>query len=161
MGQIIKTFSDGSFIEYDRGKFDEWCVYYTNSNGKRNPPKDTEYFEQLKNLAETYGADRIYNDFVEVYIWTKKSVEEDTLTKITELADTYGDDSLVIDVIFSILYVAMIAEENKAFTKLGKRIKRLGIHVLLLEDKSVFYAANYMKGKNWREISTDCQQRGF
>ncbi len=48
MGQFIKSFSDGSFLEYDRGSFDEWCVYLTKSDGSRRPPRDVDYFEQLK-----------------------------------------------------------------------------------------------------------------
>ena len=161
MGQLIKRFSDDSFIEYDKGSFDDWCVYYTSSSGGRTPPRDTDYFAQLKDLAHKYGADRVYRDYVTVYNWTGKKVDRKTLVDITELSDTYGADALTVDVIFSILYVAMIAEENKAFTKLGKRIKRLGIHVLLLEDKSVSHAANFMRGKGWREIANDCEKRGF
>lgn len=161
MGQHIKTFSDGSFIEYDRGSFDEWCVYFTSTSGRRNPPRDTDYFSQLKELASVYGTNRIYRDYVKVYEWTEKRVEQSTLEAITELSLSYGNDALTIDIIFSILYVAMIAEENKRYTKLGKRIKRLGIYMLLLENKSVSYAANFMRGKGWREIASDCEKRGF
>ena len=38
---IIKVFSDKSKLEYDKGSFDDWCVYYTNAAGIRKPPKDT------------------------------------------------------------------------------------------------------------------------
>ena len=55
----------------------------------------------------------------------------------------------------------MIAEENKAFTRLGKRIKRLGIYKLLIENKSVQQSANFMRGMGWREISDLCNERGF
>ena len=51
-----------------------------------------------------------------------------------------------IHTIFSILYMAMIAEERKAGTRLGKRIKRLGIHKLLIENIPVREAANFMRG---------------
>lgn len=27
MGRIVTTFSDGSKLEYDKGAFDDWCVY--------------------------------------------------------------------------------------------------------------------------------------
>lgn len=161
MGHHIKTFSDGSFIEYDHGKFDEWCVYFTSTDGIRTPPRDTDYFVQLKKFASVYGANKIYRDYVKVYDWTEKRVEQRTLEAITELSLSYENDALTIDIIFSILYVAMIAEENKRNTKLGKRIKRLGIYVLLLENKSVSYAANFMRGKGWREIASDCEERGF
>ena len=63
--------------------------------------------------------------------------------------------------ILSILYMAMIAEEKKEYTRLGKRIKRLGIHKLLLEDSSVKDAANFMRGMNWRQIAKLCEDRGF
>ena len=159
MGQLIKTFSDGSFIEYDRGSFDAWCVYFTSPSGRRNPPRDTDYFAQLKDLARRYGANRLYEDYVTVYNWTGKRVDNNTLAAITQLSYAYGEDALTVDIIFSILYVAMIAEENKANTKLGKRIKRLGIYVLLLEDKPVSHAANFMRGKGWRDIARDCNER--
>lgn len=55
----------------------------------------------------------------------------------------------------------MIAEEQKQFTRLGKRIKRLGIHMLLLESKSVHEAANFIRGMGWRDIATHCDERGF
>ena len=50
--EIIKEFEDGSFLEYDDGRFDKWCVYYTDSNGKRKAPKDTDYFEDLYNFSK-------------------------------------------------------------------------------------------------------------
>ena len=161
MGQLIKSFSDGSFLEYDRGSFDDWCVYLTKSNGSRKPPRDVDYFSQLKQLANKYGVDQIYNDYVRIYGLTGKQVEEHSLAAISEIAASYGNDTLEADVIFSILYMAMIAEEQKKFTQLGKRIKRLGIHKLLIEDCSVNESANFMRGMGWRDIATLCEERGF
>ena len=161
MGQFIKSFSDGSFLEYDQGSFDGWCVYLTKSNGSRRPPRDVDYFSQLKQLADKYGANQVYNDYVRVYNLTGKQVEEHSLAAISEIAASYGNDTLEADVIFSILYMAMIAEEQKKFTQLGKRIKRLGIHKLLIEDCSVNESANFMRGMGWRDIATLCEERGF
>ena len=125
MGQIIKKFDNDFFLEYDRGKFDDWCVYLTNSAGQRYAPRDIDYFNQIKHFAKKYGKLKIYN-------LTKKTVEEANLSAITEIASSYGEDATEIDIIFSILYMAMIAEERKENTRLGKRIKRLGIHMLLI-----------------------------
>lgn len=161
MGQHIKTFADNSFIEYDQGKFDKWCVYYTSANGVRTAPKDTDYFRKLKELSQKYGAMRLYSDYVNLYNMTGKELEDYKLKFITDMASAYGKDSLAVDVIFSILYVAMISEEKVTYTKLGKRIKRLGVHLLLLEDAPVGYAANIMRGKKWYEIDADCRERGF
>ncbi len=161
MGKMIKKFNDGSYLEYDRGSFDDWCVYLTKTDGTRKPPRDTDYFQQLKELSNTYGKNRVYEDYVKVYELTGKSVEDSVLNEISKISNNYGEDSLEVDIIFSILYMAMIAEENKAFTRLGKRIKRLGIYKLLIENNSVQQSANFMRGMGWREISDLCNERGF
>ena len=57
--------------------------------------------------------------------------------------------------------MAMIAEENKANTKLGKKIKRLGVHQILIENITPNISANYSKGMKWREIEKECKERGF
>ena len=79
MGQLIKQYPDGSFLEYDRGGFDDWCVYLTDASGNRKPPRDTDYFTQLKNLAERFGTDKVYNDYVKVYDLTGKQVSKAAL----------------------------------------------------------------------------------
>ena len=158
---IIKRFSDGAFLEYAQGAFDEWCVYITNAQGERRPPYDRDYFGFLKSISTAFGVEKIYSDFVSIYERTGKEIAEDTLEYIEAIAETYGIKSLQMEKIFTILYMAMIAEENKRNTRLGKRIKRLGMHVLLLENQPVEYAANFMRGKGWREIDRLCKERGF
>lgn len=161
MGQRIKTFSNGSYLEYDRGKFDDWCVYLTQANGNRRPPRDMDYFTDLQELSAKYGVERVYGDFVRVYDMTGKQVNNRTLEVISQIAEGYGFDSPKVDTIFSILYMAMIAEEQKRNTRLGKRIKRLGIYVLLIEKRTVLYSTSFMRGMDWHEIDTQCKQRGF
>ena len=161
MGKLIKRFPDGSFLEYDRGCFDDWCVYLTDASGNCTPPRDTDYFTQLKNLAERFCPDKVYSDYVQVYDLTGKQVSEEVLESITHLSEEYGASANQVDIIFSILYMAMIAEENKEGTRLGKRIKRLGIHKLLIEDVAVREAANFMRGMGWRDIARLCEERGF
>lgn len=161
MGQHIKTFLDNSFIKYDRGNFDDWCVYYISANGECTAPTDIDYFQELKNLAQKYGVEKVYSDFVSIYNITGKELEENILQYITNISSEYGKDSLKVDIIFSILYVAMISEEKIVYTKLGKRIKRLGVHLLLIDGESVDISANIMRGKKWYEIDADCRKRGF
>ena len=161
MGQLIKHFPDGSFLEYDRGGFDDWCVYLTDASGKRKPPRDIDYFAQLRSLAERFGTDKVYNDYVKVYELTGKQVSKADLDCISRLSEEYGASANQVDTIFFILYMAMIAEERKAGTRLGKRIKRLGIHKLLIENIPVREAANFMRGMGWRDIARLCEERGF
>lgn len=158
---VVKKFSDGAFLEYAQGSFDEWCVYITNAKGERMPPYDKDYFGFLKKMSIVFGAKKIYSDFVSIYERTGIEVDRNTLEHIESIAGTYGMRSLQMEKIFTILYMAMISEENKRGAIIGKRIKRLGMHVLLLEAQSVEYAANFMKGKKWREIDALCKERGF
>lgn len=161
MGQKIKDFSDGSYLEYDKGSFDEWCVYLVQPNGVRRPPRDVDYFSELKDLSAKYGVQQVYRDYVSVYDITGKKVSTTVFTYISKLAGKYGVDSPKVDILFSILYMAMIAEENRRYTRLGKRIKRLGIYALLIENRSVNESANFMRNMNWREIDKLCTARGF
>lgn len=55
----------------------------------------------------------------------------------------------------------MIAEKRKQYTRLGKRIKRLGIYKLLIEKSNIYEAANFMRGMNWKDIDKLCKNRGF
>ena len=159
---IVKTFGDGSYLEYSEGNFDKWCVYMVNPNkGFRNPPKDIHYFGFLQKQSSIYGAEKIYQDFVTIYNLTGKQVESAVLDIIDRLAASYGDEALAFSKIFTILYMAMLAEENKKQTHLGKRIKRLGMHQLLIEGRSVDEAANFMRGMNWHQIDILCKERGF
>ena len=48
---------------------------------------------------------------------------------------------------FIVIYAGMVAERNKKFTKLKERIKRLGMHQVLLEQMPVQEAANWSKEK--------------
>lgn len=161
MGFKIKIFANDSFLEYDRGNFDDWCVYLTEPDKGRRALRDRDYFTELKNYAKKYGEKKIYQDYVKVYDLTNKCIEKDSLEKITEISSEYSQDALKIDIIFSILYMAMIAEEQKKNTRLGKRIKRLGIHILLMENGSPSYSADFMRGMNWKEIDKLCKKRGF
>ena len=158
----IKTFSDGSYLEYADGSFDQWCVYMVNpARHFRQPPKDIHYFGFLQSQAQVFGHQKIYNDFVALYEATRKDVEQSVLDKIDAIAATYANAALEFSKIYTILYMGMLAEEKKAGTRLGKRIKRLGVHKLLIEKRTVDEAANFMRGMNWRTIDTMCKERGF
>lgn len=158
----LKIFEDGSFIGYDSGRFDKYCVYLVKDLNKK-APKDIEYFESLKILSKKYGSKKIYQDFIRIYDKTSNMVENSVLNDLIDnIANSYDeDDSLEINKVFSTIYLGMIAEEKKENTKLGKKIKRLGIHYLLIDNKSVSISANFMKGMNYQEIESLCKERGF
>ncbi|MDC3273546.1 hypothetical protein OAU49_02740 [Alphaproteobacteria bacterium] len=154
--KIVKKFKDGSEIGFGKGRFDDYCVYLD-----KKPPLDVHYFTRLYELKEIYGGSNIYNDFIYIYELVTKKLESAVLENITHISQKYKDDIIRVDKIFTILYMAMIAEENKVNTKLGKKIKRLGVHQILIENITPNVSANYSKGMKWREIEKECIERGF
>lgn len=161
MAKSVTQFEDGSLLEYDRGAFDEWCVYLTRPKQSRYAPKDFQYFQRLREYASIYGAESLYSDFVSIYSLTTKTLNKEVFNHITSICSKYGERTLDIAIDFSIMYMGMIAEENKEFTKLGKRVKRLGVHQVLIDSMSPNEAANFSKGKKWRELDTLCSSKGF
>lgn len=161
---LIKKFRDGSFLEYAQGKFDVWCVYHTDKNGLKKPPLDLEYFEELVVLANTFGSERVYLDFVNVYEFVRhyKAILKEGHLLIDNISGSYSDPNKV-DILLTILYSAMVAEEKKEYTKLGAKIKRLGVHQILRDTPPLCpkIAANYSRGMKWREIDDECKKRGF
>lgn len=157
----VKRFVDGSILSFGKGSFDNWCVFYKDLYGNYYVPRDEEYFAELKNFAECYGAETLYNDFVNIYEFTTKQIDNNVLKYIENLSKKYNGNELKIEILFTIIYMAMIAEENKENTVLGKKIKRLGIHQLLLEDYTPENAATFSCGMKATDIKRMCFERGF
>lgn len=160
-GKTIKTFSNGVSVEFDEGRIDAWRVCLIDSDGGRFAPKDSFYFSKLKELADDYGVNRVYDDFVELYDETGKDVSKKVLGLIDDIAEDYGKDALKANVTFTLLYLTMIAEENRKNTKLGRRIKRLGAYELLKKNRPLDDAMSFMKDMPWRKIAELCEERGF
>ncbi len=158
---IARTFSDGSFLEFDTGKFDAWCVYLTRPNQERYAPRDEIYFYDLLQFGNKHGARIIYDDFISIYDKAQLDLEQTVFEHIHSISQKYGEDALDIEIIYAILYMGMVAENNKKNAILKKRVKRLGIHQVLIDGYTPNKAANYSKGKKWRDLDSDCRARGF
>jgi len=161
MPTLIKNVRDRNLVEFDSGSFDSWCVYLTRPGQFRYAPKDTEYFTKLKLLGNVHSSQKIYNDFVTFYTPTNRNIDTNVLNLITSLADHYSADIEETDIWFSVIYAGMVAEENKAHAILKKRIKRLGLHQVLIEGLDPNYAASFSRGKKWRELDALMRERGF
>jgi len=157
----LKTFQDGSTLEYGRGRFDEYCLFLSKDQ-MTFTPHDKLYFKAIFTLATKHGAEKIYKDFVKIYDNTTDKIDPHILnTMIDKISRDYGKDSIEMNIIFSVLYAGMIAEENKAFSVLGKKVKRLGLYQVLFEGMQPDVAANFSKGKKYMEIERECIARGF
>ena len=161
MSTLVKNVRGSNLVEFDNGTFDNWCVYLTRPAVTRYAPKDTEYFAILRSFGKKYGNKKLYEDFASFYEPTSKTIDTRVLDLITVLADKYEADAEDLDIWFTVIYAGMVAEENKAFARLKKRIKRLGLHQVLMEGMSVPDAAHYSRGKKWRDLDIEMWQRGF
>lgn len=158
---LIRQWSDGTTLRFGPGRFDSWCVLLSNQRVANYAPKDRDYFTRLRQLADRHGAAVLYRDFVHIYERTNARLDPSVLTLIAQLAVAYGSDAPQAEVVFAIVYATMVAEENKRKAVLKKRIKRLAVHQMLLEDMSVESVVVWSKGKRWIELDTACRQRGF
>lgn len=161
MAQLIKHFSDGSLLEFDQGNFDGWCIFLTRPGRPRFAPKDWQYFTRLQEMAAVYGADKTYADFVSVFDRTERALDAELLAHISTFSCDYAQHILRADIVFTLLYAGMLAEENKEHAPLGKRIKRLGVHQVVLEDMRPREAATFSVGRPWQTLAQLCESRGF
>lgn len=161
MATLIKNVQERNIVEFDRGTFDDWCVFLTRPAQLRYAPKDTEYFSFFIDLASRHGTLKVYNDFIRIYNSTKTSIDEPILKLITQIANTYNGEAEEVDIWFTIIYSGMVAEENKQYAILKKRVKRLGIHQILFNVLSPYEAANFARGKKWRELDVIMKSLGF
>lgn len=159
--RVVYVAPDGCKLEFGRGNFDEWCVWECGSDGSRYAPRDIDYFASLIQYAETYTAERVYSDFVSIYNVAGTDVSELEVAHVKALADFYQGHIEAVTKVFLILLMGMVAENRKLNTRLGKRIKRLGVYDLLFVSRSVVHAANFMRGKSWRELDGLCREYGF
>jgi hypothetical protein len=161
MATTINSAPGRFHIEFDFGTFDHWCVFLSRNGMPRYAPKDTEYFAILQQLATRHGSNKLYYHFVLIYERTSSRIDTDVLLMIRKMAEEYGSDTEDIEIWFTVLYAGMIAEENKENAVLKKRIKRLGMHQLLIEKFEPNIAANFSRGKTWRELDAQMREKGF
>jgi hypothetical protein len=162
MAILIKNLRNDRKVTFDKGRFDDWCVYVVESNGSKAPPYDTNYFKYFERITQYYPENKIYEDFVLIYDQTTSKIDEDVLILIDKIVDTYKEkDRTLVEQWFSVIYAGMIAEENKNGTVLKKRIKRLGMYQVLVLNMSPGDAANFSRGKKATELSPLMKSYGF
>ena len=162
MERLIKKISKDIEIVYDRGSFDEWCVFIKNGKTK-TAPRDVEYFNFFKKLGESHSNQQVYDDYIKIYDLVSENIENEVIDLIIDIAKNNYDASLSKEVAtnFIVIYAGMVAEKNKKYAVLKERIKRLGMHQILMEGYDTKVAANYSKGKKATELDLICKKYGF
>ena len=159
---MIQRISNDLEIVFDDGKFDKWCVYIKDENGKK-PPLDIDYFNFFIELGKKYSNEKVYKDFVKIYDSVSNQIEKKVLGLIIGIAKNEYDVNISKEVAtnFIVVYAGMTAERNKKFTVLKERIKRLGMHQILILSYKAETAANFSKGKKAKDLDIICKGYGF
>lgn len=162
MRRLVKNLVNNKQIIFDAGRFDDWCVYLVESFGFKTAPSDVTYFSELKEIAQHYQHAKVYYDFVSIYDLTTKEIDPLVLQMIDECVVTYKEcHQETIEKWFTVIYAGMIAEENKQHAVLKKRIKRLGMHQVLILGMQPSYAAKFSYGKKWKDLDGVMTPYGF
>ncbi|MDR2652338.1 MAG: hypothetical protein LBC68_08520 [Prevotellaceae bacterium] len=160
--EIVKNLQKNRKVIFDSGKFDDWCVFVVEADETKNAPLDKTYFNDLYEISSKYPKNKVYNDFVEIYKNTTKDIDAVVLSQIDDIVNTYDPaDKTIIEQWFTVIYAGMVAEENKDRAILKKRIKRLGMHQVLILNMPANEAAQFSKGKPWRELDSIMKGFGF
>jgi hypothetical protein len=162
MAALVKRLRNKKQVIFDKGKFDEWCVYIIECNGEKSAPHDVTYFTYLLEISKYYPKNKVYHDFVSIYSVTSKTVDEAVLTLIDSIIGTYtAEHQILTEQWLAVIYAGMIAEENKANAILKKRVKRLGVHQVLVLGMPPSEAAKFSNGKKWRDLDAIMKSNGF
>ena len=154
---VVHQFKKGH-ITFMEGKFDKWAVV-VKAPGIPEWPKDVWYFTKLLMYKYDLG-EKVWDDFCALYDKVTPDVDESVFDWIRDTSAGYPNSS-ESEIVFSILYMTMIAEENKQGAVLKRRIKKLGVYQVLKEGMRPVLAAEYSKGKKAGTLVLECHSRGF
>lgn len=166
--QHVATFTSENekvALYFGKGSFDNWCIHVISGNKRwMRFPTDVWYFRIVRQWSKERSAKAIYDDFVRIYDATTAGAKYDdtapVIQLIKEISWNHRDDFEAC-VVWTILYMGMIAEENKDGAILKKRIKRLGMHQVLIDNIPPTAAANFSRGKAVGDLTLECHRRGF
>lgn len=157
---VVKEFLDGGRFAFVCGRFDAWMVDCFDMSYLSRYPKDEEIFNMVLLMAKLFGPFSIWEKFQDLFNLTDKNIYQDVLDGIEEMSRKQNSSRLIREV-FTFIYLAMVAEENKIRAPLGKRVKALAMHQLLIEGLPPHIVAECSKGKGWRLLQQWCEQRGI
>ena len=146
-------------IYFDRGKFDSYCVYVNRVGYERCAPTDDIYFKWIKGLAHRYGVIQVYTDFCLLYDIVDDKINKNKVIALVSNLDLHYNENTIIW--WLIFYMTMVAECKKKNAILKKRIKKLGVYNILIENESIDDVVQYMRGKKWQELDELMKERGI
>ena len=168
-GQPLDRYKKSAIMSFGQGNFDEWCIFIQGSAGYPKVPTDVWGLNFLKSWSEDKSAESIYDDFIQIYDQVGEGATYSHTKPVIELIEQIAfkyPSYIDACVVWTYFYMGMIAEENKKNDKgeklpLRRRIKRLGVYMVLMEGIQPQVAANYSRGLGADYLDKVCFYRGF
>ena len=154
----IALYDDGTYLCFDHGGFDNYCVFIRSKDGLNLCPHDQDYFRfarELGDLCSNRG--EIFWAFMNAYAHIQDFQPEANPQDIEELekrAKEFGHIQKEVFLFLTIMYATMIAEENwrGGKTLLGRDVKKVGIFKVLVEDCDPKVASDSLREADWNSI---------
>jgi hypothetical protein len=165
---FIKEFDDGTSYKYKHGEFDKWYVGYYNKDGVELKGKngkgieDERAFKALLKISKDTGVDTVFNDIMEIFERTIPQIDPQTVSDfIYQLSLKYGDNKIKVQKLLQYLYLAMISEEMKEISILGKYMKLLGVYQTLIDGFEPAVAARFSDEVGVKELYNELKVRNL
>lgn len=146
----LKSFHDGTSVVFDRGSFDNYRVSFYCLKGRHiKSPKDVEFLNYFLSIGENEKVwSNIYSSFRSI----------NSKTKFNEVIFPKIKGTVEEEKYLSAYAAALIAEERKANTRLGKLVKFIALHQVLMQDWDSYAASKWSYGRKWTEIAAECEK---
>ena len=161
-------FDDNTSYMYKYGGFDNWYVGYYNKDGVELKGKngkgieDERAFKALLKYSKDVGVDTVFNDIMEIFDRTIPQIDPQTVSDfIYQLSLKYGDNKIKVQKLLQYLYMAMISEEMKEISILGKYMKLLGVYQTLIDGFEPAVAARFSDEVKVRELYNELKTRNL
>lgn len=156
--RVLFNFSDNSLIRFNQGRKDDYQVTYIPNKDDNSgySPVDSDYFQDLLELSNIFGKDKVYQDFLEISELVKANgirhngkpeygdvEKKEVIALITSIRDSYGltqEELLYLEIpkLYCLLWALMISEwyygSNFGFSSITKHlVKLIGVYQSIYE----------------------------
>ncbi|MCQ2375608.1 MAG: hypothetical protein MJ069_06905 [Salinivirgaceae bacterium] len=157
---LIHTFPDCGQLYYEQIDHIKH-VYLKRPNRDGFFASPEHCFAKLVKLRDIFGGQRLYDTFVTIYDRLSTRIDEDVLRYIYMESLQYPKHQMEFDMLMTIFYASMVADEDHPSAMMKKRIKRLSVHQLLIENANCVDIDRFNSSHNWAEIEEMCSNLGF
>jgi hypothetical protein len=160
--RLIRAFSNGAFLEYARsGDVPNFQIYYVDFKGQRRRASREEALSRLVSFSESHDRLDLYHRYSRLYELSSHDIESEVLKQIDLWAKDYAMGDLSFQCLYSFLYAELVLMSGEISGLSERRLQRLAIHHVLIEERPVSYACRFSTKVSRDRVIAECVLRGF